>query len=159
MESGNKKVHVKKRRHLRKKRAAASSPSDSENSGVGDAHGQDAATVKGVPLMKRRQGDMSMKFTTRKKDGQGEGKGFHTFASSGLDAKPQYLVNDATRALDMGEDTKNMHSNAVQEDIGEGTQNMYRGMKGYKDYRDGFRREDEKSTTGKSHGPSKPSAN
>lgn len=155
MVSGEQKAPVKKRRHLRKKRAATSSPSCSGNSGDGEPRVQETADVSRMQSMKRKQGDMT--FTTRKKDGQSEDKGFHTFASSGVDARPQYLVNDATRSLDMGNDRKS--SADVPDNTEEGAQKLYRGMKGYKDYRDGFRREDEKSNSGKSHGPSKPSAN
>ncbi len=165
MDSDKHDAPVKKRRHLRKKRAATSSPSLSGNSGDGEHHCQEASEVKGVQFqsIKRRQGDNSMVFTTKKKseDGEDVGTGFHTFASSGVDAKPQYLVNDATRTLDMGEDKRGAHTSRdiAGEDPGKEAKKVYRGMKGYKDYRDGFRREDEKSTTGKAHGPSKPSSN
>lgn len=171
-EENNGRVLGKKRRHLRKKRAAAASPSSSSDNS-GDKHQTNqtnsVTNVSTVQPVKRRLDEQraSMVFTTKKQEGGERGKGFHTFSSSGMDAKPHYLVNDATRSLDLENDDRGRHTRAAFDEApkesDEGTQKIYKGMQGYKDYRDGFRREDDKLKSGSSHarthGPSKPSAN
>lgn len=166
MDTEEKMQSVKKRRHLRKKRAAASSPSSSpSNSDRRQCDEHDVSEMRGATsshIDKQRKSDQrsSMTFTTKKKakDGLNSGRGFHTFESSGVDAKPQYLVNDATRSLDISDTRVLQKKESVLDgtEPTEGEQKVYKGMKGYKDYRDGFRREDD---NGKAHGPSKPSAN
>lgn len=139
-----------RKRNLRKKRKLSSSSSESE----GEEHALATAVVsKG----KKQLGDKNaMAFSTRRKQDTEHLSGM-AFESSGMDARHDYLVNDATRVLDMpneGERGAGRDQGSDKDATGDGT--TYKGMKGYKDYREGFRREDER---GGLHGPKKPSAN
>ena len=142
------------RRNLRKKRNVSS-----------DSEGEDGTA--GVLSAKRKQLDSSdknaMSFTTKKQHASTNAtvKSVMTFESTAMDAKPEYLTNDATRTLDMGAQASGLPAGQdAPESSTQGGANVYRGMKGYKDYRDGFRREDEKGgKQGPVRGPMKPSAN
>lgn len=137
-----------RKRNLRKKRKLSSSGSESEQ------EEPVLATAVGSKGKKQLGDTRAMAFSTRRKQGSEHLSGM-AFESSGMDARHDYLVNDATRALDMAEGATAAAAAREAKD-GAGDGQGYKGMKAYKDYREGFRREDER---GGSHGPQKPSAN
>ena len=130
-----------RRRNLRATKRTRDSSDEEDGRAVGarEARQQDVAKKAG------------MTFTT-KSSKDPEKKGFHTFESSGLEARA--AKDDATRTLDEGPDSRS----GVEAREGDADPNTYRGMQGYTDYRDGFRREDARGG-GKQAGPARPSAN
>eukprot|EP00890_Picochlorum_soloecismus_P003530 jgi/Picsp_1/4178/NSC_01687-R1_zinc finger ccch domain-containing protein 51 len=150
---------TKKRKNLRKRRAAESDEEvgEQEQATVGGA--SNAVQEAREKVARLQQGNKPLAFSNKKEQ---ESRLF-AFESSGMEARSDHVLNDATRnfekVVEAEEDARRGKFPGQTDDGDDEKKGMkkYKGMSGYKDYRAGFRQEESKQ--GGFHGPKRPSGN
>lgn len=152
----------KRRKHLRKRRADESDEEANEQEQATAVGGSNAVQEAREKVARLQQGNKPLAFSNKKE----QESGLFAFESSGMEARSDHVLNDATRNFDKvveaEEDARRGKfpgtSGQADDDNDESKGiKTYKGMSGYKDYRAGFRQEESKQSG--FHGPKRPSGN